>query len=148
MQNQTRNLVIVALVAALAIVTCWKQLPGQGDPVKPAGAADSKLKVLLKEKLAIAQEAATLTTTAYQSGGTSFESVVEANQVVGKAQLDLCDTSAKRVAVLDRMLVQAKDFEKRVAELVKGEAGPKTNLLKAKLIRLDVEVALERAKEK
>ena len=113
-----------------------------------AGENDSKLKVLLKEKLAIAQEAATLTTTAYQSGGTSFSEVVEANQVVGKAQLDLCDTNAERVAVLERMLAQARDFEKIVTERVKTAAVPTTTLLKAKLSRLDVEVALERAKEK
>src|SRR4051794_16048471 len=42
--------------------------------------------------------------------GASFESVVEANQVVGKARLELCDTSAERVAVLERMLAQAKDL--------------------------------------
>jgi hypothetical protein len=38
MQNQTRNLVIVALVAALVAVTCWKQSPGQGEPAKAVGA--------------------------------------------------------------------------------------------------------------
>jgi len=148
MQIQARNLVIVTLVATLVVVTCWKQSPGQGESAKPAGAADSKLKVLLKEKLAIAQEAATLTTTAYQSGGTSFSEVVEANQAVGKAQLDLCDTNAERVAVLERMLAQARDFETITTERVKTAAVPKTTLLKAKLSRLDVEVALERAKEK
>lgn len=37
MQNQTRNLVIVALVAALVVVTCWNQSTGQvAAPVKPA----------------------------------------------------------------------------------------------------------------
>ena len=36
MQNQTRNLVIVVLVAALVVVTCWKQSPGQGEAAKPA----------------------------------------------------------------------------------------------------------------
>jgi hypothetical protein len=36
MQNQTRNLVIVALVTALIAVTCWKQSPGQGEVAKPA----------------------------------------------------------------------------------------------------------------
>lgn len=35
MPNQTRNLVIVALVAALVAVTCWKQSSGQGEPAKP-----------------------------------------------------------------------------------------------------------------
>ena len=113
-----------------------------------AGENDSKLKVLLKEKLAVAQEALAIVTKAHQNGDTSIEGVVEANQMVGKAQLDLCDTSAERIAVLERMLAQAKDFEKSVAELVKVAATPKTTLLKARLNRLDVEVALERAKEK
>jgi len=36
MQNQARNLTIVALVAALVAVTCWKQSPGQGKADKPA----------------------------------------------------------------------------------------------------------------
>ena len=36
MQNQNRNLVIVALIAAFVVVTCWKQSPGQGEPAKPA----------------------------------------------------------------------------------------------------------------
>ena len=35
MQNQTRNLVIVTLVAALVAVTCWKQSQGQGEAAKP-----------------------------------------------------------------------------------------------------------------
>lgn len=37
MQNQTRNLVIVALIAALVAVTCWNQSTGQIVlPGKPA----------------------------------------------------------------------------------------------------------------
>ena len=40
MQNQTRNLVIVALLAALVVVACWKQSPGQGEHTK-AGSAKS-----------------------------------------------------------------------------------------------------------
>ena len=38
MQNQTRNLAIVALVAALVAVTCWKQSSGQGESAKPVAA--------------------------------------------------------------------------------------------------------------
>ena len=68
--------------------------------------------------------------------------------MLGKAQLDLCDTNAERVAVLERMLAQARDYEKIAAERVKAAATPTTTLLKAKLSRLDVEVALERAKDK
>ena len=37
MQNQTRNLVMIALVATLFVVTCWKHSPGQGEADKPEG---------------------------------------------------------------------------------------------------------------
>ena len=36
MKSQSRNLAIVALVAALAGVTFWKQSSGQGEAAKPA----------------------------------------------------------------------------------------------------------------
>ena len=139
-----------ALLGVLALLIIAGTL-GKWTVASRAHAADendSKLKALLKEKLAVAQEALAIVKKAHQNGDTSIEGVVEANQVVGKAQLDLCDTNAERVAVLERMLAQTKDFEKSVAELVKAAAGPKTSLLKARLNRLDVEVALERAKEK
>lgn len=34
MQNQTRNFIIVALLALLVVITCWKQSPGEGEPAK------------------------------------------------------------------------------------------------------------------
>jgi hypothetical protein len=40
MQAQTRNLVIVALVAMLVVATCWKQSPGQGEAAKPGAAME------------------------------------------------------------------------------------------------------------
>ena len=36
MQIQTRNFIIVALVAALVAITCWNQSTGQGEAAKPA----------------------------------------------------------------------------------------------------------------
>lgn len=36
MQNQSRNLIIVALIAALVAIAGWKQTSGQGEPAKPA----------------------------------------------------------------------------------------------------------------
>ena len=36
MQNQARNLAIVTLIAALVVVTFWRQSSGQGETAKPA----------------------------------------------------------------------------------------------------------------
>lgn len=112
-----------------------------------ADAIDSKLKGLLKEKLAVAQQVATLANKTYQVGSGSFSEVVEANQAVGKAQLDLCDTNAERVVVLERMLTQARELHKNAAVRVEAAIAPESSLLKAKLNLLDAEIALERAKE-
>ncbi len=115
--------------------------------VHAADVNDSKLKVLQKEKLTVAQQVATLANRSYQTGTESFANVLEANQAVGNAQLDLCDTNAERIAVLERMLAQERDFEKHVAARVSAEVAPQSSLLKAKLNRLDVEIALERARD-
>ncbi len=113
-----------------------------------AGANDSKVKALQKEKLAVAQQVLTLAHKTFQIGRGSFSEVVEALQTVGKAQLDLCDTNAERVAVLEQMLAQVKDLVKTVELQVKAAFVPESSLLKAKLILLDAEIALERAKNK
>ena len=57
MQNQTRNLVIVALVAALVAVTCWKQSPGQGEAPRPAAATPEYMVVRLGDHEDVASSA-------------------------------------------------------------------------------------------
>jgi hypothetical protein len=109
-----------------------------------AGAKDSKLKVLLKERFATLQEVAAQTTKAYHGGQGSLAQVLEANLALRKAELDLCDTDKERVAVLGKMLAGAKDDEKRAAEQVKSGVAPPRIALKAKVSRLEVEIALER----
>jgi hypothetical protein len=49
MQNQTRNLIIVALLALLVVVTCWNQLPGQAPAAKPAAVKWEHMVTSLKE---------------------------------------------------------------------------------------------------
>ena len=85
---------------------------------------------------------------AQRGGRTSLAHVYEANHAVRKAEIDLCKTDKERFAVLEKMLAEAKDYEKAVATEVKAATAPATAGLKAKVSRLDVEIALERAKTK
>jgi len=64
---------------------------------------------------------------------------------VRHAELDLCDTSKERVAVLEKMLAEAKDYEKTIFQQVESGGAQASTALKAKVSRLDVEIALERA---
>jgi hypothetical protein len=59
MQNQSRNLVIVALVAALVAVMCWKQSQGQGEAAKPAKPAVVKWEYQVEHVYAVSQRKTT-----------------------------------------------------------------------------------------
>jgi hypothetical protein len=109
---------------------------------------DARLKDLLKEKLSVLQKVASQTATAHQNGARSFAQVHEANQAVRYAELDLCDNSKERVAVLEKLLAEAKGYEDTIFQQVKTGAVQTSTALKAKVNRLDVEIALERAKGK
>ena len=78
----------------------------------------------------------------------SLDKVYEANQAVRNAELDMCDTTKERVAVLEKMLAEAKGYEKIIAKAVEVHAISSSDAVKAKVGRLDVEIALERAKGK
>ena len=145
--SKVRCLGIALSVFVLVIggaTALWSSLPH----AYAADAKDSKLKALLKEKLGVLQAVALQTTNAYQTGVAPFAQVLEANQAVTKAELELCDTEKERLAVLEKMLADAKQYEKHVAEQVQSGQAPAASALKARVNRLDAEIALERAKSK
>jgi hypothetical protein len=57
----------------------------------------------------------------------------------------LCDTDKERVAVLEKWLAAAKEWEKVVDGLYKASRIAPREVLKAKAERLEVEIALQRA---
>jgi hypothetical protein len=124
----------------------WPTLPR----TQAAGVNNSKLKALLKERLVALQGIASEATKGNRSGNASLAKVHEANQAVQKAELDLCDTDKERITVLENMVTDAKDYESQISQLVKGGVLPSNNslTLKAKVDRLEVEIALERVKGK
>jgi hypothetical protein len=112
------------------------------------GVEESKLKALLKERLAALQEAAARTTEEYKTGTASVAEVMAARRGVRDAELELCDTDKERLAVLEKMLEEARGFEKDAAKLVDVGKAPANSVFKAKADRLQIEIALERLKGK
>ncbi len=137
-----------AITLLLSSLTLWASLPAPlgADPAPKA--KDARLKALLTERLAVARDMAALVTKAYQAGTASFSTVHEANLAVLNAELDLCQSEKDRVAVLEKFVAALKQFEKQVAEQYKGGLAPPSAPLKAKLARLEGEIALERARAK
>lgn len=91
---------VTSIVVASLLLIASGVWFSSGDPPKAQAQAakDSKIRDLLKEKLAVVQEVASERTRAYQDGQISFAQVYEANRAVRDAELDLCDTTKERVA--------------------------------------------------
>ena len=82
----------------------------------------------------------------YRGGKATFSQVYEANRAARNAELDLCNTNQERVAVLEKMLEEARDYEKNAEQAFKSARAPHAAALRATADRLEVEIALERAR--
>ena len=109
---------------------------------------DAKLKALVKERLATLQEVAKQTKEAYERGGASLNEVHDALHAVLRAELDACDSDKERITVLEKSLAHAKEWEKQIDQWAKTGQAPARVLLKAKVYRLETEIALERERNK
>lgn len=107
---------------------------------------ESKVKALLKERLAVLRELAAIAAKGQQQGVVSFKEVHEANEAVLQVELELAESREERIAVLEKFVAEAKLHEKHVAPAAKQ--GQSALLLEAKDHRLKAEIALERERQK
>jgi outer membrane protein TolC len=113
-----------------------------------AGEKDSKVKALLKEKLSALQELASQTRKGYQSGRITLTLALEVQKALLHAELELCQTPKERIAVVEKMVAAAKEYENLVAAKLKLGLASVTEALQARINRLETEIALEREKAK
>jgi outer membrane protein TolC len=113
-----------------------------------SGAQNAKVKELQQERLAILHEVATLVKQVHQHGTGSLDQVHQANRMVFDAELELAATERERLAVLEKIVAEAKQHEEYVLQRSKLGVAPPTAPLKAKAGRLEAEIALERARVK
>jgi outer membrane protein TolC len=109
-------------------------------------AKDSRLKELLREKVAALKENAALVEKAQGPGGATPEQVLQAHRAVLDAELELCDTDKERIAVLEKTVALTKTQEETVRELMKKGAVTASAVIAARVRRLDAEIMLERTK--
>jgi hypothetical protein len=110
---------------------------------------DSQLKELRKQRLAILKEVASQSKEALRiDPSVSPSEVSVANRAVFQAELELCDTDKQRVAVLEGWLISAKDWENYVERLHTSKSVASREVLRAKVERLEVEIALQQVKGK
>ena len=121
-------------------------LAGLSTPM--AHADDAKLKALLKERLEVLQQAEREVEQSFRAGQVPVDQMVQANQAVLKAQLDLTESKKERLVILEKAIVNARRTEDYATTATRAGVVPSRELLKAKAGRLAAEIALERAKLK
>ncbi len=131
-------------VAALALAA----LLAAGAPSGAAEGDSDKAKALLKERLATVKLVADRLEAGYKAGSVPVAELMQAAEAVLKAELDLCETAKERVAVLEKLAEAAKRREGLVEKMVKAATATGTDMLRAKMSRLEAEIALERARVK
>jgi outer membrane protein TolC len=131
------------LLAALVVLSVFSLLDVRAGP---AEAKDSKLQQLLKERLATLRKLVDQTSRDYQAGRVSFDQVHQAMEAMLRAELELCESDKERIAVLKKIVAQAKEHEQNAIQRYKAGNAPASDALMATADRLEAEIALERAK--
>jgi hypothetical protein len=108
---------------------------------------EDKVQALLRERLAILKQIAAETERVYKdTGRLPVQDVVQAKLHAAKAELDLCESDRERVPVHERIVALAKEAEMLVGAQVEAGKLQHWELLRARVSRLETEVALERAR--
>jgi RNA polymerase sigma factor (sigma-70 family) len=121
---------------------------GKQEPADGRAGDNSRLRGLLKDRLAAVQKLAERVEQLSGQGGASLGEVRQAYLRVYRAELDLCETTKERIAVLEKIAKVYEEMEGHANALARqGSASPES-VLEAKVNRLEAEIAVEREKAK
>jgi len=109
-------------------------------------ARGGKIQELLNERLATVKELAALTKSAYLHGNATFAELSQANTLLLKAELELCESEKERLALHEKAVALAKEIEAAAAHRYKSGQATQASALAARAARLQAEIGLERAK--
>jgi hypothetical protein len=108
----------------------------------------SKMRDLQEQRLATLRNLVEITTEHYKNGQVSSDEVQAAARARDEAELDLCTSNAQRIAVLERIVQEARTIEEEDARLMTNNLISRRLWLKAKADRLQQQIRLEYAKTK
>jgi hypothetical protein len=146
----------VAILAVGVVATSFREASGQAAPPEQAieqlqpvklEAADSPLRRLLKERFNTSVEEVQAVTALWYGGKTVLEEVATAVARFAKAGVEMAETPAERIKYLALALSQAKTTESFVREKYNAGGAGVDELLRARGLRLDAEIALLRERD-
>ena len=139
--NMRKPLVLGSLIAAVAI-TVTSGILATAPPEK----GDQRLIALEKERLAAAKAMHAVRLAHYEAAASGLEQLVESSAEIMKARLPLALTSKERLAAYKEHLAWLRKDEQRIAAVnqVAAKGGEEDTLHRARIERLNVEIAIER----
>jgi hypothetical protein len=129
----------------LLLVSLW--LPHSAR-VEAQISQSSRVRELQEQRLATLSNLVEITNEHFKNGQASSDELWSAARAKDQAELDLCTSRAERIAVLERIVAEARMVEEQNARLVTNKLLSRTLLLKATADRLQEEIILEQARTK
>jgi hypothetical protein len=118
-------------------------------PTSSEGEEKTKTLVdLQKERLNILREQAAITEKAFKAGNIGATQFLQATLAVLNAERELCETAKDRLLVLEKIIAITKDMETMVLAAARAGNVSRSDVLDAKLTRIEAEIALVREKSK
>jgi outer membrane protein TolC len=117
-------------IALFVLVGCCGTVAAQDSSLDP------DVEKILRERIAVLQEAANLQRNAYRSGEGTFHSTLAADQALREAQLEVAKNRAERVRIREDMLELAETLERSARQLAAANQGTRMDLLSARAHRL------------
>ena len=136
--------IAVAAVGLLVVASQW----AQGQPALAPPPAEDEERTLLKERLAVLEQIVEGVIARHKSGNADMKAVLEAQEEVARAKLELAESPAERIAALEELLALATRAEKTAAAQHEAVLVSKMDVLIATAHRLRVAADLAKEKKK
>ncbi|QDU89821.1 hypothetical protein Pla175_32170 [Pirellulimonas nuda] len=139
MSKQKGAVLLSAVVVAAASFVLAQQQPGAGGP---------SLAALLNQRQQTLQELVDLARSNHEQGEGSLETLIAAESELLEARLDAATTPQERIAIRRSQLRLAVRLEEGVSALAENGDGAPTDVMKARVGRLNAQVELLREEQK
>ncbi len=133
----------VLSIPALCLVSLWLL---HSAHVQAQTSQSNRVRDLQEQRLATLRDLVDVTTDHYKNGQASSDELWAATRARDEAELQLCSSKAERIALLEKIVEEAKMLETQDANLVTNKLLSRTLLLKATADRIQQEILLEYAK--
>ena len=136
---------LLSIPTGLLVVSLWLPHPARVDAqIKQS----SKVRELEEQRLVTLSNLVEITSERVKSGELSADELLDATRARDEAKLDLCTSDAERLAVLEKIVEEARTLENQDAKLVAEKVESQRILLKATANRLEQQIRLESARAK